>query len=310
MIGCSVEPKCAGRVASGRLVAAADVAAVGNGAGAPNGPPSRGIRRSRSRSGPRPGSRRGGCTSQQPWSRLRGGSGIGPLSHSTTHWTGTVTARPEPDIPTDRAQSQGGVTCSSDSASPTASPSSRAPARASAPAARSPSPRREPTSPSPPAPRRQLDAVADQVRALGRRALVFPADVNDLDDARRLVAATVGEFGRLDIVVNNAGGVDARRPLLDTSVKTFEQAFHFNVTTAFALSKAALPHLLDRRSRVDRQHHVRDGAAPRPRVRRLRHRQGRAGAHDPAHGRRLRAPDPRQRDRGRFRSRRPHSRSC
>jgi 3-oxoacyl-[acyl-carrier protein] reductase len=51
----------------------------------------------------------------------------------------------------------------------------------------------------------QLEEVAEQVRAHGRRALVFPADVSDLDNLERLVEATVKEFGRLDIVVNNAG---------------------------------------------------------------------------------------------------------
>jgi 7-alpha-hydroxysteroid dehydrogenase len=90
----------------------------------------------------------------------------------------------------------------------------------------------------------QLDAVAAEVRSLGVQALVFPGDVNDLGMLDAFVEATVGEFGRLDIVINNAGG-SAPRPLLDTSVKMFEQAFHFNVTTAFALSKAAVPHLLE-----------------------------------------------------------------
>lgn len=90
----------------------------------------------------------------------------------------------------------------------------------------------------------QLESVADQVRALGRRALVFPADVNDLDTLNAFVGATMAEFGRLDVVVNNAGG-SMPRPLLDTSVKAFEAAFHFNVTTAFALSQAAIPRMLE-----------------------------------------------------------------
>ncbi len=89
----------------------------------------------------------------------------------------------------------------------------------------------------------QLDDVAEQIRALGRRALVFPADVNDLSTLDAFVDATVAEFGRLDVVVNNAGG-SMPQALLDTSVKAFEGAFHFNVTTAFALSKAAIPHML------------------------------------------------------------------
>jgi 7-alpha-hydroxysteroid dehydrogenase len=89
----------------------------------------------------------------------------------------------------------------------------------------------------------QLEAVAADIRALGRRALVVPGDVNDLDHVDQFVEAALAEFGHLDIVVNNAGG-SMPAPLLDTSVRSFEQAFHFNVTTAFALTKAALPHLL------------------------------------------------------------------
>jgi len=89
----------------------------------------------------------------------------------------------------------------------------------------------------------QLDAVADEVRALGRRALVVQGDVSDLATIDAFVGATIAEYGRIDIVVNNAGG-SMPTALMDTSVKMFEQAFHFNVTTAFALSKAALPHML------------------------------------------------------------------
>src|SRR6202008_1067478 len=89
----------------------------------------------------------------------------------------------------------------------------------------------------------QLDEVAADVAAAGRRALVITFDMNDTDGVPGLVDQAVAEFGRLDVVVNNAGGTSPR-PLLDTSERMFERAFHFNVTTAFALSKAAVPHLL------------------------------------------------------------------
>jgi 7-alpha-hydroxysteroid dehydrogenase len=89
----------------------------------------------------------------------------------------------------------------------------------------------------------QLDEVATDVRAAGREALVIPADVNDNDVLEEIVARTAAELGRIDIVVNNAGGT-MPRPFLDTSPGFFERSFHFNVTTAFVLSKAATPHLL------------------------------------------------------------------
>lgn len=89
----------------------------------------------------------------------------------------------------------------------------------------------------------QLDEVAADVRGFGREALVIPADVNENAVLEEIVARTVAEFGRIDIVVNNAGGT-MPRPFLDTSPGFFERSFHFNVTTAFVLSKAATPHLL------------------------------------------------------------------
>jgi 7-alpha-hydroxysteroid dehydrogenase len=89
----------------------------------------------------------------------------------------------------------------------------------------------------------QLDEVAADIRGFGREALVIPADVNENDVLEDIVARTVAEFGRIDIVVNNAGGT-MPRPFLDTSPGFFERSFHFNVTTAFVLSKAATPHLL------------------------------------------------------------------
>ncbi len=88
----------------------------------------------------------------------------------------------------------------------------------------------------------QLETVAQQVRAAGRRAVVVPADLSDLDRLDDLVAAATGELGRLDIVVNNVGGA-MPQPFLDTSDADLEHAFHFNVTTAFSLTRRAAPAL-------------------------------------------------------------------
>jgi len=90
----------------------------------------------------------------------------------------------------------------------------------------------------------QLDDVAAQVKERGPRAVAVPADLSDLAAVTGLVDTAIAEFGRLDIVVNNVGG-SMPMPFLDTDVATFEAAFHFNVSTAYALTQAALPHLLD-----------------------------------------------------------------
>jgi 7-alpha-hydroxysteroid dehydrogenase len=95
----------------------------------------------------------------------------------------------------------------------------------------------------------QLDDVAARIGELGRRALVVPADLNEIDEVEALAGRAVDELGRLDIVVNNVGG-SMPRPFLDTSVGFLERSFHFNVTTAFALTKAATPALLESRGSV------------------------------------------------------------
>jgi 7-alpha-hydroxysteroid dehydrogenase len=62
--------------------------------------------------------------------------------------------------------------------------------------------------------------------------------------AQALVERAVAELGRLDVVVNNAGGAEPRA-FLDTTVDELEAAFHLNVSAAFELVKLATPHLLD-----------------------------------------------------------------
>jgi 7-alpha-hydroxysteroid dehydrogenase len=90
----------------------------------------------------------------------------------------------------------------------------------------------------------QLREVAGRIEAVGRRALVIPADLSDLDAVAALAPAAVEEFGRLDIVVDNVGGT-MPRPFLQTSPRFLEAAFSWNVTTAHALNRAAVPLMLE-----------------------------------------------------------------
>lgn len=91
----------------------------------------------------------------------------------------------------------------------------------------------------------QLEGVAKQIADLGRRAVVVAADLNDLDAVAALADRAVESLGRLDVVVNNVGGTMPRE-FHKTSPRFLEEAFHFNVTTAHTLTRAALPHLLAR----------------------------------------------------------------
>jgi 7-alpha-hydroxysteroid dehydrogenase len=85
----------------------------------------------------------------------------------------------------------------------------------------------------------QIEDAAEEIRGLGRRALALPCDVNDVSQLERLVSRSLEEFGRVDVLVNNAGGTPPT-PVLQLSDEAFEQAFHFNVTTALNLSRQLL----------------------------------------------------------------------
>jgi 7-alpha-hydroxysteroid dehydrogenase len=90
----------------------------------------------------------------------------------------------------------------------------------------------------------QLEEVAEQIEAVGRKAHIVVADLAHPDDTAKLASEAVEAFGKLDIVVNNVGGT-MPNTLLTTSVKDMKDAFTFNVLTAHALTTAAVPLMLE-----------------------------------------------------------------
>lgn len=86
--------------------------------------------------------------------------------------------------------------------------------------------------------------AADVRRSTGRRVEEIPADLNELDNLTALADRAKETFGRIDVVVNNVGGT-LPRPLLDTSPGYLERAFHWNVTTSYALTRACVPVMLE-----------------------------------------------------------------
>lgn len=90
----------------------------------------------------------------------------------------------------------------------------------------------------------QLDEIAGKITALGRKAVVVPANLSDLDAVASLAETAHSELGRVDIVVNNVGG-SMPNAFLTTKPDDLKDAFHFNVATAHTLTQAAVPKMLE-----------------------------------------------------------------
>jgi len=91
-----------------------------------------------------------------------------------------------------------------------------------------------------------LDAVAEQICALGRTAVPISADVTEIEALCDVVEQAVGGLGGLDILVNNAGGVEQLGTYMNMTVSILENAFRFNVSAPFELGRHAVPHMLAR----------------------------------------------------------------
>ncbi len=87
---------------------------------------------------------------------------------------------------------------------------------------------------------RDIDSVAEEVQAAGRRALPVISDVSDPEAVDRLVQQVLGEFGRADIIVNNAGaarGAD-RVPVIDLDIDLWRLVIETNLNGTFYMSRA------------------------------------------------------------------------
>ncbi|TDC08664.1 SDR family oxidoreductase [Nonomuraea longispora] len=91
-----------------------------------------------------------------------------------------------------------------------------------------------------------LAGTGEQIEALGRRALVVPADLTDRDAAAAAVAAAIDGLGHLDVIVNNAGGSNFMVEFKDLRLRGWDKIMRLNLDTAMAVCHAAAPHLLER----------------------------------------------------------------
>ena len=89
--------------------------------------------------------------------------------------------------------------------------------------------------------------TARQIEALGRKAAVFAGDLCRRGDAQALVAAVIARFGRIDVLVNNAGDLVARKPLLEMTEALWRQVIDLNLSSVFFVTQAAVPGMIERK---------------------------------------------------------------
>src|SRR3954452_1771342 len=89
----------------------------------------------------------------------------------------------------------------------------------------------------------RLDTLVSEIEAAGGSALAVEADITDRDQANRAVQSTIDRFGRLDILINNAG-LMLLGPISGADVEEWERMIAINQKGLLYLTHAALPHLL------------------------------------------------------------------
>jgi len=88
-----------------------------------------------------------------------------------------------------------------------------------------------------------LEDTAEEVRALGRRAVAIPCDVTRLEECERLVQAAVDQLGRLDILVNSAGGAETKS-IAKWTEEEWQSVLALNLGSVWHLSRLASTHML------------------------------------------------------------------
>jgi len=89
----------------------------------------------------------------------------------------------------------------------------------------------------------RLEETAALARAHGSEVLAFPSDVADNQGVKRIIATMVERFGRIDLLVNNAGTNTVHRNLADMSLPDWQQVMSTNLTGAFLFVRHVLPHM-------------------------------------------------------------------
>jgi 3-oxoacyl-[acyl-carrier protein] reductase len=95
--------------------------------------------------------------------------------------------------------------------------------------------------------RERLEALAEEISAHGGEAIFVAGDVRKEDTAKQAIESAIKSFGRLDILINNAGAGNYKQ-LTETSADEYDELMDTNMRSTFLFSRHAVPVMLERRS--------------------------------------------------------------
>ena len=96
----------------------------------------------------------------------------------------------------------------------------------------------------------RLTDVADQVKSMGRRALAVSTDITDDEQVANLVTRSLEEYGKVDVLINNAFRVPSMKPLADTTFQHIRDAIELTVLGALRISQGFTPALAESKGSV------------------------------------------------------------
>ena len=97
---------------------------------------------------------------------------------------------------------------------------------------------------------KEANSVHAEIAASGGISKVFQADILSSDANRKLVADVVAEFGKLDVLIANAGGLVARAGLEEITAELYQEVMNLNVRSYVDVCAAAMPHLIKTKGNV------------------------------------------------------------
>lgn len=94
----------------------------------------------------------------------------------------------------------------------------------------------------------KLERAVEDIKGRGGHAFGLIGDLTEEASAQRLAAETMTRYGRIDVLVNNLGGVGRRAKIWDMNADDWDFAIRLNLRSTFLCTRAVLPHMMQRRS--------------------------------------------------------------